>query len=1038
MQELFGLPIATLMWILVGAVAVILVAVGALALRNPLIFKLGTRNIGRRKAQTVLIVTGLMLSTLIIATALGVGDTINYSANVQAYNALGPIDLRADTSASSNSSGGGGGFSFGGPGAGNARTLVDAATGTTIAAQVAQSDDVDGVIPVLIDNVPVSNPSSDLFRPSVTLHGLGAATGGGFGQLALVDGGAADWTTLGAGQAYINQTLATQLEATTGATLEITVRGQPTSFTVAGIVADGGLAGDGTTLVLPLAEAQTLFGATGKISSILVSNTGDRETGVERTDSVLATLETAIAGTPLQAQPLKRDALDAAAESAGAISSLFVIFGSFSILAGVLLIFLIFVVLAAERRSEMGMARAIGVQQGQLVQMFVYEGLIYDMIAAAVGAALGVGTALLIGQGVAALLDSVATSITPHVEFSSIVVAYCLGVVITFITVTVSAIQVSKINIIAAIRDLNLPPKPLRTLGSQFKAIGTTFVEAWRSLFRGRVLRFITLLLIGFPLALWRFVWGLTNRGILTLALGVAVTGLGCITHKVVIFGSGMSLMITGIGLLIKWLTKRERAGMTFIGLGLIIFWSLPLQRLQPVFPRLEGGIGDFFVIGVLLVVGAILLLMYNADRVIDVFSRVLGRSQRILPMVRTAVAYPLSNKFRTGVTVAMISLIIFTLVSVATISETFSQFLSIEGGSAGYDLAIQTSYLNPIPDLNAALQTKNGVDRAQIEAIGALATLPATARNNGAGDFKNTLINGADAAFLRDNKLNLTTIAEGYADEAAVWAALQADPTLAVVDSTAVPAPGAPFSAAEDAYQTEGIITNAKTMTPLKVQIKSITGQQSDYTIIGVFDFGPTYIGMLINSDGAAKLGIAAPSRFVVRLADGADTEAIAKQFERTFRAEGVQTTLLVKQIEEARASTVSTFYLIQAFIAIGLLVGIAALGVLAVRSVVERRQQIGMLRAIGFERGMVQGTFLLDSMFVATLGIVIGFVLGLSFAYNLYTQVVADQGFSFDPPWITLTIVVVGAFLASLLMTYFPARSAARTTIATALRYE
>jgi len=36
----------------------------------------------------------------------------------------------------------------------------------------------------------------------------------------------------------------------------------------------------------------------------------------------------------------------------------------------------------------------------------------------------------------------------------------------------------------------------------------------------------------------------------------------------------------------------------------------------------------------------------------------------------------------------------------------------------------------------------------------------------------------------------------------------------------------------------------------------------------------------------------------------------------------------------------------------ALGLIVGIAALGVIAFRSVVERRQEIGMMRAIGFQQ--------------------------------------------------------------------------------------
>ena len=44
--------------------------------------------------------------------------------------------------------------------------------------------------------------------------------------------------------------------------------------------------------------------------------------------------------------------------------------------------------------------------------------------------------------------------------------------------------------------------------------------------------------------------------------------------------------------------------------------------------------------------------------------------------------------------------------------------------------------------------------------------------------------------------------------------------------------------------------------------------------------------------------------------------------------------------------------FYLMQGFMGLGLFVGVAAVGVIAFRTVVERRQQIGMLRAIGYTR--------------------------------------------------------------------------------------
>ena len=78
MQELFGIPVETLLVVLVVALAAALGVVGVLALRHPVLVKLGVRNIGRRRGRTALIVVGLMLGTTIVATALTTGDTMSH------------------------------------------------------------------------------------------------------------------------------------------------------------------------------------------------------------------------------------------------------------------------------------------------------------------------------------------------------------------------------------------------------------------------------------------------------------------------------------------------------------------------------------------------------------------------------------------------------------------------------------------------------------------------------------------------------------------------------------------------------------------------------------------------------------------------------------------------------------------------------------------------------------------------------------------------------------------------------------------------
>lgn len=123
----------------------------------------------------------------------------------------------------------------------------------------------------------------------------------------------------------------------------------------------------------------------------------------------------------------------------------------------------------------------------------------------------------------------------------------------------------------------------------------------------------------------------------------------------------------------------------------------------------------------------------------------------------------------------------------------------------------------------------------------------------------------------------------------------------------------------------------------------------------------------------------------------------------------------------------------------ALGLFVGIAALGVIAFRSVVERRQQIGMLRAIGYQSSIVALTFVLESSFVALMGILSGVVGGVIVSRNLFTTgQFSGEGIEFVIPWTEVMLFVVVSFVVSLVMTWPPSRTAAGVPVADALRYE
>jgi putative ABC transport system permease protein len=130
-----------------------------------------------------------------------------------------------------------------------------------------------------------------------------------------------------------------------------------------------------------------------------------------------------------------------------------------------------------------------------------------------------------------------------------------------------------------------------------------------------------------------------------------------------------------------------------------------------------------------------------------------------------------------------------------------------------------------------------------------------------------------------------------------------------------------------------------------------------------------------------------------------------------------------------------------VQGFLGLGLLVGVAALGVISARSVVERRQQIGVLRAIGFRRRMVQATFLLESSFVALTSIVVGTGLGLLLAWNIIRDTQRQpswENLTLVVPWVNLGVIFLVVYAVALAATLAPALRASRIRPAEALRYQ
>ena len=96
--------------------------------------------------------------------------------------------------------------------------------------------------------------------------------------------------------------------------------------------------------------------------------------------------------TRLRVDDSKNNGVKLAETVATGVTTIFSIFGTFSIMVGMLLIFLVFVLLAAARSTELGMARAVGLKRRDLIQLFTYEGTVYSFLAAIAGTLIGIGS----------------------------------------------------------------------------------------------------------------------------------------------------------------------------------------------------------------------------------------------------------------------------------------------------------------------------------------------------------------------------------------------------------------------------------------------------------------------------------------------------------------------------------------------------------------------------------------------------------------------------------------------------------------------
>ena len=138
----------------------------------------------------------------------------------------------------------------------------------------------------------------------------------------------------------------------------------------------------------------------------------------------------------------------------------------------------------------------------------------------------------------------------------------------------------------------------------------------------------------------------------------------------------------------------------------------------------------------------------------------------------------------------------------------------------------------------------------------------------------------------------------------------------------------------------------------------------------------------------------------------------------------------------EETVASQIDIILnLIYGLLGLAILIALIGIANTLALSVHERRRELGLLRAVGMTRPQVRSAIRWESVMIALMGTLFGFVLAIAGAWGIISAIEGDRPIPFVVPPTPLTVIVALASVAGVLAAVGPARRAAKLDILAAI---
>jgi putative ABC transport system permease protein len=441
------------------------------------------------------------------------------------------------------------------------------------------------------------------------------------------------------------------------------------------------------------------------------------------------------------------------------------------------------------------------------------------------------------------------------------------------------------------------------------------------------------------------------------------------------------------------------RFGATVGGL-VVIGWSLWGYVFLPDFENdFDLGFSIVTLAAVIIVVAGVVVLSVNLQAIQRIASVFGARMQAV---IRTATAYPVGYRFRTAMAMLMFALVLYMIAAFA-----------IWGGLATGDFDSQSGGYDVFASSTVPVSSLSSNEAADVTALYATRyELGYRVKDSPEVRFP-VPIYGVDATPARTGQFRFIEKQKNLS-EAQVWEALAASTDAALLDVGTSPGNVKAGQILE--------LNTDKGLKPLR-----ILGVVDEFWLAGLFVSKQTFAELYPTRAAATAWLISAKPN----VAPG----DLARSIEARYPGVGLDAKP-VQEIFDESVTVQRTFLgLFQVLLKLGLAIGITGLVISSIRTVLERRHAIGVMRALGFKRYVVGLSLLFESFLVATLGCGIGLVAGLGGTYWLTKKQLTNLSFNADWSQIGTTLEIV--YAAIFIFTIIPAARAAFISPADAVRY-